>query len=191
MGRSPRTVSLEEAFRRILRAIYPDRPALADEIHSYSWDWFPYSTSLTSDEVIAVNEAFKLLDRGVADGKYRLCRVLGPALQDIDPPRDGKLHVFKGELYVFTANEVVTYRQVRCYVAGLPKPNGPKRTSPTEFAKFIAGYLASGAPLTEEAITEAAKAKGINRPRQDLREALPPRPRGRHPKNSPEKIAAK
>jgi hypothetical protein len=128
MGRLPRTVSLEEAFRRILRAICPDRRALADEIRSYSWDWFApigpdwwFGTNLTSDEVIAVNEAFKLLDRGVADGKYRLCRVLGHALQDIDPPKDGKTHVFKGELYVFTTNGVATYRQVRCYEAGFAK----------------------------------------------------------------------
>src|SRR6516164_6333876 len=49
--------------RRILRAIYPERPALADEIQSYDWDHFGgvqwwFGTHLTSDEVIAVNKAF-------------------------------------------------------------------------------------------------------------------------------------
>ena len=163
MGRSPRTVTLEEAFRRILRANYPDRPALADEIQSYSWDWFAnsqrFGTHLTSDEVIAVNQAFKLLDKGFSDGTFRFCRVLGSTLQDIDPARNSRTHVFKAELYVFTGNETVTYRQVRCYEAGLPKPNGTKRTSETEFAKFIESFLASGAPQTEKAITMLRKRK--------------------------------
>ena len=188
MGRSPRTVTLDEAFRRILRANYPDRPALADEIQSYSWDWFAnsqwFGTHLTSDEVIAVNQAFELLDKGFSDGTFRFCRVLGPTLQDIDPARNSRTHVFKGELYVFTGNGTITYRQVRCFEAGLPKPNGLKWSSPAEFEKFKARFLASGAPLTEGAICEAAEEEGIKRPREDFRKALPPRPRGRR-KNSP------
>jgi hypothetical protein len=189
MGRSLRTVTLEEAFRRMLRANYADRPALADEIQSYSWDWFAgrdwwFGTHLTSDEVNAVNEAFKLLDKGFADGTFRFCQVLGPTLQDIDPARNSRTHVFKGELYVFTANGTVTYRQVRCCEAGLPKPTGPKWSSEAEFARFVTSHLASGAPLTEDEITKAAKQAGIKRPRKDFRKALPPRPCGRR-KNSP------
>ena len=68
MGRSPRTIKLVEAFRTILRAKYPGRPALADEIQSYDWDDFGgvrfwFGTYLTSDEVIAVNKAFELLQQ--------------------------------------------------------------------------------------------------------------------------------
>ena len=66
MGRSPSTVRFVEAFRRILRAIYLSRPALADEIQSYAWDHFQgtrfwFETNLTSDEIIAVNKALELL----------------------------------------------------------------------------------------------------------------------------------
>jgi hypothetical protein len=55
-----------EAFCTIVRALHPDRPALADEIQSYDWDYFGgvqwwFGTHLTSDEVIAVNKAFEVL----------------------------------------------------------------------------------------------------------------------------------
>jgi hypothetical protein len=78
MGRSPRafprTVTLVEAFRRILRAVYPDRPALADEIESYAWLYFDPNRRCVDpdrgeeragenreDEVKAFNEAHKQL----------------------------------------------------------------------------------------------------------------------------------
>ena len=128
MGWPPRTVPLVEAFRRILRAIYPDRPALADEIQSYDWDsfrgphWWQYETNLNSDEVIAVNKAFELLDEFVVgQGKIRLRGALNHPSKlpgDIDPAdvRGSKLHVFAGKLRVFDGNKhIKTYYRVHCY----------------------------------------------------------------------------
>jgi hypothetical protein len=116
MGRFPRTVSIEEAFRRILREIYPDRPALADEIQSYDWDYFFghrwwFETNLTSDEVIAVNKALKLLDELVVEqGEIRLRGALHPSkpLEDIDPAdaKVSKPDVFAGKLRVSTATSI-------------------------------------------------------------------------------------
>ena len=126
MGRSPRAITLVEAFRSILRAIYPDRPALADEIQSYDWDsfhghhWWQYETNLTSDEVIAVNKAFELLDEFVVErGKVRLRGALGPSkpLEVIDPAdvKGSKLDVFAGKLRVFDGNKhIKTYYRVHC-----------------------------------------------------------------------------
>jgi hypothetical protein len=125
MPRFPRTVTLEEAFRRKLRAIYPARPALADEIQIQDWDYYHderwwFETNLTSDEIIAVNKAFELLHEGVARERLRLRGVLDPSepRDDIEPAdaRVGKLHIVAGELLVFLNNKLVkTYRQVECY----------------------------------------------------------------------------
>ena len=128
MGWPPRTVPLVEAFRRILCAIYPDRPALADEIQSYDWDsfrgphWWQYETNLTSDEVIAVNKAFELLDEFVVErGKIRLRGALNhpsKPVEAIDPAdvTGSKLHVFEGKLRVFDGNKhIKTYYRVHCY----------------------------------------------------------------------------
>ena len=126
MGRSPRAITLVEAFRSILRAIYPDRPALADEIQSYDWDyfqgshWWFFETHLTSDEVIAVNKALELLDEFVVErGKVRLRGALGPSkpLEVIDPAdvKGSKLDVFAGKLRVFDGNKhIKTYYRVHC-----------------------------------------------------------------------------
>jgi hypothetical protein len=124
MGRSPRTVTLVDAFRVILRAIYPDRPALADEIQSYDWDYFFghrwwFETNLTSDEVIAVNKALKLLDEFVEEG-IRLRGALHPSkpLGEIDSAdvSGSKLDVFAEKLRVFHGNKhIKTYYRVHCY----------------------------------------------------------------------------
>ena len=145
MGRSPhnfpRTVTLVEAFRRILRAIYPDRPALADEIQSYAWPLFDPNRRCVDpdlsgpflrgeeragegrdDEVKAFNEAHRRLGEFVRQehGKFRLRGALHPSkpLEDIDPAdvRDSKLDVFAGRLRVFDGNKhIKTYYRVHCY----------------------------------------------------------------------------
>jgi hypothetical protein len=142
MGRSPRTVfpdtvTLVEAFRRILRAIYPDRPALADEIQSYDWLLFdPNRRSVDPeiwayvggeefwrgeeragegrvDEVKAFNYAHRRLAEFVRQehGKFRLRGALHPSkpVEDIDPAdaRDGKPDVFGGKLRVFDGNKII------------------------------------------------------------------------------------
>src|SRR5262249_46484054 len=131
------------AFRRILRAIYPDRPALADEIQSYGWLYFdPKRRSVDpeiwayvggeifwrgeeragegrEDEVKAFYEAHGRLEELVKGGKG-LRGALHPSkpLEDIDPAdvRDSKLHVFDGKLRVFDGNKhIKTYYRVQCY----------------------------------------------------------------------------
>jgi hypothetical protein len=203
MGRSPRTVTLAEAFRTVLRAIYPDRPALADEIQSYGWDWFPYSTNLISDEVIAVNKAFTLLDELVAREKIGLRGALGLSkpLEDIDPDdaRVSKLDVFGGKLRVFHDKKVIkTYCRVHCYETDVDRATKQrsetkrsKWTNEAGFNNFVEDYKTSldgGKPPTEKAFTEAAKAKGHRRPRSEIRRVwrntFGPRQRGRPAKSS-------
>ena len=193
-----------EAFRTILRAMYPARPALADEIQSYSWDDFGgvrfwFGTHLTSDEVIAVNEAFKLLDQG----KIRLRGVLGPSKPEEDIDRNdasaGKLHVFDGKLHFLENKVIKTYHRVRCYEIDVrryvnelrteTKRNRvplAKPTSSIELQHFTTNY--SGRRTLGD-FTAAAEAAGINATRQRLDDALDtlgPRQRGR-PKKSQEK----
>jgi hypothetical protein len=215
-----------EVFRRILRAIYPNRPALADEIQSYDWLLFdPNRRSVDpeiwayvggeefwrgevragegrEDEVKAFNEARRRLGEFVRQehGKFRLRGVLDPRkpLDDIDPAdaKVGGIDVFAEELRVFLNGKLVrTYRQVHCYeidvdrcVAELrSETKHAKRTSEADFEEFKQKFLTSEAPQTEAAITQAATDAKINRPRDDLRNALPPnRPRGPRPK-SPKK----
>jgi nucleoid DNA-binding protein len=141
----PRTVTLVEAFRRILRAQYPERPGLADEIKSYAWLYFdpnrrvvdPYYVDVggerfwrgevrpgegREDEVKAFKDAHRWLEEFVRQehGKFRLRGVLDPRkpLDDIDPAdvRDSRPHVFDGKLRVFDGNKhVKTYYRVHCY----------------------------------------------------------------------------
>jgi hypothetical protein len=130
MGRSPRTsfprtVTLVEGFRRILRAVHPDRPALADEIESYAWLYFDPNRRCVDpdrgeeragedreDEVKAFNEAHRQLGEFVRQekGTFMLRGTLDPSkpVEDIDPAdaRDSKPDVFAGKLYVFLGNKI-------------------------------------------------------------------------------------
>ena len=195
MGRSPRTIKLVEAFRVILRAVYPDRPALADEIQSYEWNfgsgphWWQYETNLTSDEVIAVNKAFDVLNQGT----IRLRGVLGPSCpeEDIDTAdvRDGKLHVFDGKLYFLENKVIKTYHRVRAYETDVrhcvnelrsktskTKPNDVPLPKPLR--KFTKNYM--GRRVLKD-FTVAAQADGINTTREKYIAALDtlgPRRRG-------------
>jgi hypothetical protein len=197
MGQSPhkfpRTVSLEEAFRRILRAIYSERPALADEVKSFWWK----DRKRLPDEDVAVNKAHELFEERVARGKIRLRGVLDlrKPREDIDPAdaKNGKLDIFAGELRVFLNNKVVrTYRQVHCYEADLrsrTRPSAAPRAKPTseaDLAIFTRNYLDNGGRPVERPFAIAARNAGINATRKRLRAALPARPRGR-PIKSPKK----
>jgi len=141
----PRTVTLVEAFRRILRAMYSKRPGLADEIKAYNWLWFDPNRRCVEpdlvnvggekfwrgeeragegreDEEKAVNEAHRQLGELVRQGKgtFRLRGTLNPSkpLEDVDPAdaRDSKPHVFDGKLRVFDGDKIIkTYHRVHCY----------------------------------------------------------------------------
>jgi hypothetical protein len=200
MQRFPRTVTLGDAFRIILRARYSSRPALADEIRSYAWFW--YDASLPKEEVAVAKEALNALKEGIAQGKIRLRGALDLSLplQNIDPAdvRSGELHIFDGTLEVSLNNKVVrTYRQVHCYEADLrprTKPSAaprPKPTSDTALAEFRTKYLTNGGRPIESAFAKAAREAGINATRERLRAALPARRRGRPTKFAKKIIAEK
>jgi hypothetical protein len=199
MGRSPRTIKLVEALRTILRVMHPGRPALADEIQSYDWDYFGgvqwwFGTHLTSDEVIAVNRAFELLDQG----KIRFRGVLGPSKpeEDIDPADSsaGKLHVFDGKLYFLENKGITTYHRVRAYetdvrrrVTELRSKTSKTKPNDVPLAKPLRNFTANyKGRRTLKDFTAAAEAVGINDTRARFDTALNtlgPRRRGR-PKKS-------
>ena len=205
MAQFPRTVGLADAYRFIVRAGYPVRPELADEITSA--DWFVWPTTKSSEEIQAAKNARKLLEDGIAKERIRLRGVLNPSLppQDIDPAeaRNGKPDVFGGQLAVSRRRyvEVACYeidlrRAVKCREA---KPNGMTNRKPlseAELAIFAKNHLANGGLPTEGALREAMENAGKYAQRQRLRAVLraafPDRRPGR-PKaeNSPEKIAGK
>jgi hypothetical protein len=133
---SPRTIKLVEAFRTILRAVHPGRPALADEIESYAWLYFDRNRRSVDPEIWAYVDgeefwrgeeragegredevkAFKDAHRRLAEfvrqehGKFRLRGVLDPRkpLDDIDPAdaKVGEIDVFAEELRVFLNGKV-------------------------------------------------------------------------------------
>jgi hypothetical protein len=189
----------------------PDQPALADKIPT-RWGWeliYPEDDIAKEEtakkEMAKIKEARELFGRLVAREKIKLRGVLDPSkpLEDIDPAdaEDGMLAILTGELRVFLNNKLVrTYRQVRCYETDVDRcaaelrseTKSAKWTSPAELEKFVKDYktgLGGGEPPTVKVFTEAAEAKGIKRPRKDLRAAraaLGPIRRGRRP-NLPKK----
>jgi hypothetical protein len=192
--------------------MHPEQPALADKIPTRSGWELPYpkyditlpkrvrrlirrKVKTAKKEMTKLTEVREFFGGLVARKKLRLRGTLDPRKppEDIDPAdaEVGMVDILADELRVFLNGKLMrTYRQVRCYetdvnrcVAELrSETKHAKRTSDADFAKFKSHFLNSGAPLTEIAITRAAERKGINRPRQDLRDALPPRPRGPRPK---------
>jgi hypothetical protein len=145
MEQFPPTVTLLETLRRILRAKYPDRPALADEIKSYAWLYFDPNRRCVDpdhvddggerfwrgeeragegreDEVKAFNETHRRLGEFVRQehGKFRLRGALHPSslLEDIDPAdaKVSRMDVFAGTLQVFDGDKVIkTYYRVHPY----------------------------------------------------------------------------
>ena len=159
-----------EAFRRILRALYPDRPALADEIPT-RWGWeLSYPTyditrpkrvrrlirrkiKTAIKEMAKIKEARELFRELVAREKLRLRGVLDPSkpLDDIDPAdaRVGVVDILAGELRVFHNNKLVRiYRQVHCYKTDVDRcvaelrseTKRTKWTNPAGFEKFTTAY---------------------------------------------------
>ena len=163
MGRFPRTVTVVEAFRRILRAMCPDEPALADKIPTRSGWELPYpkyditlpkrvrrlirrKVKTAKKEMAKFKEARELLGRLVAREKLRLRGVLDPSkpLDDIDPAdaRVGVVDILAGELRVFHNNKLGRiYRQVHCYETDVDRcvaelRSETKRTKWTNWVRF-------------------------------------------------------
>jgi hypothetical protein len=144
MGRFSPTVSTADAFRDKLRAIYPARPELADEIEDYLW--FFHKRGLPEEDA-AAREALKELNEEITCGKIRLrgTRNLSLPPEDIvsADARSGKLDVFDGVLEVLHNGKVVrTYYQVHCYEADLrPKAKTKPGPKTANIPKFVSDYI--------------------------------------------------
>ena len=128
----PKVMSTSEAFGATLRVLYPQRPALADEIRSRAW--FVWHAP---DEARVANEAVKTLRTNVTEKRIRLRGVLkqsGPPA-DIDPidAAEGDLDIFKGMLEIRVNGRIRReYTSVYCIaedvenvVRDLPRPAPP------------------------------------------------------------------
>jgi hypothetical protein len=214
MARFPRTVTLVEAFRRILRGM--GQPALADKIPTRSGWELPYpedditrskrvrkliraKQETAKKEMAKLKEARELFGGLVARKKLGLRGTLDPRkpLEDIDPAdaEVGVVDILAGELRVFLNGKLARiYRQVRCYetevrrcVTGLHSGTNPNDVPlPKPLRNFAKKYKGR---RTLKDFTAAAEAAGINVTRERLNAALNtlgPRRRGR-PLKSQEK----
>jgi hypothetical protein len=143
-----KTITMTEAFRVVLRAGYPQRPALADEIRDIHYFHQPFDKTTgrrIDPEVQAADDALAVLKEAVNKQSIRLRAWLGdnpPA--DIEPMEVAwnGVHVFDGtiEVYGERGRTLRTYRNVHCYAAEIaaivagatpcvsaaPRKRGPK-----------------------------------------------------------------
>jgi hypothetical protein len=207
MGRSPRTVfphtvTLEEAFRRILRAMFPGQLSLADKIPT-RWGWelpYPkYDSTLPKDvrrkiggkEVKAIKKMAKIkvaresFGRLVARKEIKLWGTLDPCkpLEHIDPAdaRVGVVDILAGELRVFLNGKLVrTYRQVHCYeadvrlcVTELRSETSKTKPKDVSLPKPLRNFTTKyTGRRTLKDFTTAAEAEGINATRARFNAAL-------------------
>jgi hypothetical protein len=122
---------LIESFRTVLRARYPSRPALADEVEGPDYFRPPLDGSERPvEEVQAVRDALDELKDEIANQSVRLCGRLETSERpaDIDPTeirREG-ISIFKNELDVWQPStgtrpfrQLPNYLNVHCYAADI------------------------------------------------------------------------
>jgi len=178
MGRSPRTVfprtvPLVEAFRAILRAMYPGQPKLANKIPTRSGWELPYpkyditlpkrvrrlirgKVKTAKKEMAKFKEARELFGGLVARKDLRLRGTLDPRkpLEDIDPADAGVgvVDILAAELRVFLNGKIVRiYHQVRCYETDVNRcvtelrseTKRRKWTNQARFERFTTAYKGS------------------------------------------------
>jgi hypothetical protein len=133
-------IPLIEAFRRVLRARYPARLALADEIESFRWFWKPFDGSIRPpEEVQAAADACDVLRDAIASQSVRLLgRLNGARADDIHATEIDRrgIGIFTNDLEVYEPRTEHTdfkvlprkYTHVHCYaedieaLIGLPAP---------------------------------------------------------------------
>ncbi len=107
-----------DAFRIILRAIYPQRPELADEIKEIRWFHYPKRHGVTAEESTAAWAALSAIKENVREHKIRLRGILkaNDAPHDIDPIdiAEGELDIWEQTLEVSTKGVEKLYRQIHC-----------------------------------------------------------------------------
>jgi hypothetical protein len=153
-----RLIPLTEAFRAVVRAWYPVRPALADEIQSVRYfhsAWCHCRLRRLNPEVQIADEAMAALIDGIMSGAVRLRAILGDNQPDDIEPMEvawNGIHVFDNtmEVYGEGGRTLRTYRNVRCYAADIAaltgvgaatEANKPKRTA-VEQARALTAIMA-------------------------------------------------
>jgi hypothetical protein len=117
-------ITLVEAFRVIVRASYPERPELADEVTHIHWFHHWASLGVPTREHAAAEVALETLRETVRNGKVRLRGVFNPT----DPPADidpidaatGELRLFEAALVFYATGGlrvVKRYASLRCLAA--------------------------------------------------------------------------
>jgi hypothetical protein len=142
-------LTLKEAFRTVLRARYPSRPALADEVESAHYFYPPYDGSVRPiEEVQAARDACDVLKDAIANQSVRLHgrRLNCERPDDINPTEitragisifDNVLDVWQPTTRVSQFRQLPNYLNVHCYAADIaaligaaepsPRANGAKR----------------------------------------------------------------
>jgi hypothetical protein len=120
-------LTLTEAFRTVLRARYPSRPALADEIQTYRYfhsaRWCHCGSRRIDPEAQAADEALTILKDGIMSGAVRLRAIVdGKMPDDIEPMEMNRneIHVFGNCMDVCEGPRTLrTYRNLHCYAADI------------------------------------------------------------------------
>jgi hypothetical protein len=98
-------LTLTEAFQAVLRARYPSRPALADEVQSVDYFRPPFDGSIRPiEEVQAAHDACDMLRDAIANQSVRLFgRLNGELPDDINPTEIDRrgIGIFKNDLEVY------------------------------------------------------------------------------------------
>jgi hypothetical protein len=148
--------TLAEAFRVVLRAGYPQRPALADEIPSDAWFFYPpkINGELT-EEAKAAFSARETIMNAIRKQRVRLRGCLkGKLPDDIDPiyATQGRLKIFDGTLKVSDGGITLhTYSNVHCYQEEIESLIGdaptttdqPRRVTEKSAMEYVAAYIKS------------------------------------------------
>jgi hypothetical protein len=127
-----RMLTLTEAFRTILRASYPSRPALADEVDGRDYFRPPLDGSKRPvEEVQAVSDALDILKDAIANQSVRLhgrLDLAGERPADIYPTEitragisvfDNVLDVWQPTTRVSRFRQLPIYLNVHCYAADI------------------------------------------------------------------------
>ena len=132
-------LTLTEAFQTVLRARYPSRPALADEVESADYFRPPFDgTERPIEEVQAANDALDVLKDAIANQSVRLHGRLdlnGERPADINPTEirrqgisvfDNVLDVWQPTTRVSQFRQLPIYLNVHCYAADIDTLIGDK-----------------------------------------------------------------
>lgn len=101
-AKSAPVVTPIEAFRALLRTIYPENPDLADQITSYHWFHYRGRDDASDQNYRRARVALYLIKRGLRHGRIRVSGVLNAHQSETEVDaadlRAGELHLFDATL---------------------------------------------------------------------------------------------